>query len=428
MAMNGHEITSVVQQPSASTPVNLDSLVLYLATEADDVPRWGTDIRFRDRKLREIARNEDMLKGVMFGTCARYASFEWTLSGPARQVNIVHRVLNQCEHGRGWLAMMMPFVKDYLGQDNGAFLEVIRTEDSENAPVIQLNHLDAGRCQRTGRWDAPVIYTDIENNKHLLKWYQVIYHTEYPDPDEKMRGYQECAVSRLLRSMQKARDIAIYEHEKVSGRQHHQIHLIGGVPQQRIDNMVKLADSRSDNMGLMRYSAPVVIAAIDQTARVSHEEINLAGMPENYDKEIEMRWYVIALANAFGIDPQDVAPLQGGNLGSAQQSQVLAQKGRGKGPALFMRGIEHIFNFHGIIPRTVQFRYGKQDKTEDSEEIMLEWRFAQMAKLYIETKVLDPQTVRQILFDRGFLKREYLEIFGEEDLTPVIDRGSEDKT
>jgi hypothetical protein len=415
-------IPSIVKQPNGATPFNIDSLVMYLASEADEIPRWGTNLVLRDRKLREFYKEVPLLSGVIYGTAARYASYEYTLSGPPRQVNIVQRMLHGCEHGRGWLQLMIPFIKDMFTQDNGAFMEIVRTDDSETAPVIQLNHLDAARCVRTGRWDTPVIYTDLNSEQHLLKWYQVISYTEYPSPDERLRGYQECAVSRLLREAQKARDIGIYEHEKIAGRQQHQIHLVGGVPQQRIDGMVTLAQNKNDNMGLLRYSAPVVIASIDQTARVSHEEINLAGMPDGYDKETEMRWWVITIADALGIDSQDVAPLHGGNLGSSQQSAILAQKGRGKGPLLFTTGIEHIFNFHGILPQTVQFRYTEQDMTEHEQLTQLQWRRMQMYRLAAgqgtSPQILPPEIIRQLMRDNGDLREEYLTALNEENLTP----------
>src|SRR5690606_9469229 len=70
---------------------------------------------------------------------------------------------------------------------------------------------------------------------------------------------------------------------------------------------------------------------------------------------------MVQLANAFGMDYQEFAPLPGGNLGSSQQSKIQHQKTQGKGPALIMSKIEHVLNNNGILPETVLFRYLEHD-------------------------------------------------------------------
>lgn len=459
---NGHYTESVVVQPPLFDGFGFGGgvtgdIYLYLATSADDIPRWGTNVRTRDRMLRDFYKTENYLSGTVFGTSSRYSSFKWELHGPERMCNIMHRVLHASEHGRGWIHLMMTVVKDMLTQDNGGFIEIIRAEDSASSPVLQLNHLDSARCQRTGNWDTPVIYIDIYGSMHKMRYYQVIDVTEYPDPTERMRGYQECAVSRLLTNAQKMRDIAVYEREKVNGRNPASVHFVGGIPQQRIDNLLKLAQNREDQYGNLHYMVPPIMAALDQTARISHEQIDLRSLPDGYDKKEDFSEYIILLALAFGLDPQDIAPLPGGNMGSAQQSQVLAQKGRGKGPALFMSNIEHIMNFHGIMPKTVQFKFEEQDDAENEARTNLQWRRAQMYKLYATPTKLGPgqpgaaqamsgtgniqssanssgagdsilpvAIIRQMMRDNGDLKQEYLDAMGESDITPAIDLSSDD--
>lgn len=453
--LNGHDNRSVVQQLplwGGSAPTDI---VFFLSAVADALPDWGSNVKYRDAELRRFYKSEPMLAGTVFGTAARYASFKFVLSGPARQVGIIHRILHSSEHGSGWGKLMIKAVKDMLSQDNGGFIEAIRVEDSWKSPVIQLNHLDAARCQRTGNWEVPVVYTDISGEQHKLKWYQVYDLSEYPDPDERYRGLQQCAVSRTLIGAQTARDIAIYEREKVNGRNPSAIHLIGGIQQQRIDNMTALAQNTAEQSGYLRYMWPFMVAALDPNARVTHEQVDIRSLPDGYDKSESFREYIILLALAFGIDPQDIAPLAGGNLGSAQQSQVLAQKGRGKGPALFMATIEHMMNFHGIMPNTVTFHYEEQDDAENEAKTNLMWRRVQAYAMLSKptkstgntpgntpgsataqsgnTKVTDGEPIlpvkiiRQIMRDNGDLKQEYLDALGEADLTPTTDLTSDDK-
>src|SRR6185369_5402840 len=122
-------------------------------------------------------------------------------------------------------------------------------------------------------------------------------------------------------------------------------------------NMLKLDSNTADQYGNLRYQVPSMICAMDPTTKIGLERVDLRSLPDGYDKETQMRWYTIALALAFGIDPQDIAPLPGHALGSSQQASVLAQKARGKGPSLFMSNVQQMMNFHGIMPRTIQFSY-----------------------------------------------------------------------
>lgn len=145
-------------------------------------------------------------------------------------------------------------------------------------------------------------------------------------------------------------------------------------------------------------------------------------------------------------------------MGSSQQSSVLAQKGRAKGPALFMSTIEQIMNFHGVMPSTVSFNYQEQDDAENEARTNLQWRRTQMyAMLAKPTKVstgftgntpgttpgsatangnqdsgdgnpiLPVKIIRQIMRDNGDLKDEYLQAMGEDGLISKVDLNIDQK-
>lgn len=426
-----NEHNSVVQdQPIFG---GASDVVMWLASYADAVPAWGSNMKTRDSKLREFYKTEPYAAGAIYGVASRRASYRWKLHGPKRQVDIVHRILHGSQHGRGFIQLMIMFIKDVLTQDNGGFIEMVHLDrQDEKSPVVQLNHLDSARCMRTGNWETPVIYTDINGGTHELKWYQVIDFCEYPDPDERVRGYQQCAVSRLLLRAQTMRDIGIFEHEKVSGLSADRIHLVGGIQQQRLENVLKVRANQAQQEGYMRYLTSPIIAAMDQTARVSHEEINLKDVPAGYDPEKALRWYTLLLALALGVDPQEIAPLPGGNLGSAQQSEVLRESGRGKGNWLFMQSIEHIMNFHGVLPQTVQFRYEEQDISENEQLTMLKWRRSQVYRSMMgsgtEQPILSVEVIHQMMRDNGDLSDDYLRSMHEPTISPNIERLGDNKS
>lgn len=411
---------SVVEEPKGDGYIQGD-YVINLATVADDIPVWGSMPAFRDRKLREFWTTEPILASAIFTTVSRYVAFGWSLSGPDRQVNIVDSVLHGSEFGRGWECMMIKVLTDMFSQDNGAWIEIIRTEDDPRAPCVSLKHMDTSRCVRTGRAEDPVIYYDFDGRGHRMKYYQIIELTDMPSPLDFARGMQVCAVSRCLRAAQLIRDMLTYMREKMSGRFHRAVHLVGGVQMKTITDALATNQFAMDNQGLTRFAVPVIIAALDPTKSVSHEQIDLASLPDGFKFDEHMKWYINQLALAFGSDYQDFAPLPGGNLGSAQQSETLHMKSRGKGPRLFMSMLEHKLNYQGVMPKSVKFTFGDQDVAEDMQHARLRLNRAQQLEILMRSFIIDDSVARQILADYGDLDPKYLAQLGDVDLTPDID-------
>lgn len=398
------------------------SLVIMLAGVADDIQPWGTVPVSRDQQLRAFWPTEPTLASTIYTTVGRNAAFNWELEGPPKTVEATQRILVEgAELGDGWVPFMEKIGIDLLTQDNGAFIEVIRVADRPDAPVIGLAHLDAGRCTRTGRFDFPVVYVDRRSIRHKLAWYQVCMLAEFPSPIETMNGMQLCAVSRVLRIAQFLKDIGVYQREKVGGKNPTSIHMVGNVGRQQMEDGIKQHTEHQVEQGIIRYFKPVILTGLDPTKPVSHVEVPIMSLPDGFNFDELMKWYISTLANGFGLDYQDLAPLPGSGLGSGQQSLILHQKSRGRGPALFMKLIEHKFNFQGIIPRGVTFRYKEQDVPAEVEQAELDKTRAETAKIYLDTGTWTRQSVLQMQLDRGDItKEEYDEMSEEPDITPEV--------
>lgn len=407
--------------PMVGTTANL---VISVATSADTIIPWGLSPRQRDLQLRAFWPTEHYFAGALFDIVSQYIAFGWSLSGPPRTLGITQEILNNVQMGRGWEALMTPYLIDYFTTDNGAFMEIVRTDDSPSAPVVSLNHLDSYRCLRTGKHEEPVIYVDLHGGYHRLKWYQVIADSEFPSPIEEARGIGYCALSRVLRAAQIMRDVSVVQQEKAAGRFTRQVHLVGGVQTQIIENAIKQKQSEADGMGYMRYIQPLIVASLDPTARVSLETIDLASIPMDFDPVKAMQVYLTVLAMSFGTDYQTFAPLPGGGLGSASQSKVLNMKSRGKGAALFMRKIERLFNFHGIVPRTITFTFGEQDVAQQMEQTEVRKARAEMREIRIRSGEITTEVARQMAVDDGDLDERYLLMMREENATDDVTAGS----
>jgi hypothetical protein len=222
----------------------------------------------------------------------------------------------------------------------------------------------------------------------------------------------------VLRSAQILRDMAIYRGEKAGGRFAEAIYALGGVKSQDIKDVRDRMEAQADNQGLVRYLGPLIVGSLDPGTAVSVAKLELKSLPEGFDFDQELKWYISSLALGFGRDYQDFAPLPAGNLGTGQQSEVLHLKARGKGPAAFMRMLEQAFNFHGVMPRTVTFRFQEQDIAEEQQEANVKKTRAETRKIQLDSFEISAPIARQIAADDGDLKPEYLEAIGEGDVTP----------
>lgn len=445
--------------------------LLQVASIADEAPQWPSI--YRDQYLERFWPTEPFLSGAIFSICSRNAAFRWELTGPRKQVQWAQKLLSQADYGQGWQSLIMKLSQDILTTGNGAFLEIIRparartkagrwhdairqphpetgdpewfvfdrhsgkvdwgmkqgsdfdiTDSMIDLPV-GLGQLDSFRCERTGDPAYPVVYTDSHGYRHRLAAHQVAPISEMPSPREDHLGYQQCAVDRTLRASQIIRDTAIYKHEKVSGRFARAIHLTN-IDADVIQDAVKQANENNDNIGLIRYSQPIIAATLDPNAKASTETIELASMPDGFSEDESYRWYVAALALGFGVDYGFLAPLPGNKLGTGTQAETADRQARGKSSRLFINTIEHIINWRGILPCETTFRFNTPDPFEESERDRAFGRRARSLSILIQAGVITPDIGAQIAADDGDLSPQYLAQMGLADLTPIITVSSND--
>jgi hypothetical protein len=153
----------------------------------------------------------------------------------------------------------------------------------------------------------------------------------------------------------------------------------------------------------------------------------MKSLPESYDYDAELKWYIASLALGFGRDYQDFAPLPGHGIGTATEGEILHMKARGKGPAAFMSMIEEAFNYRGVMPRTVTFSFDQLDIVQEQSEAQARKTRAESIEIWVNSGVITPQVARQIMLDDGDLKLEYVKSMGEEDITPTVPLGSGEK-
>lgn len=415
--------THVIQQGLGGMLPATGNIVINVASAADQFTPWGYNTRQRDAELRAFWPTENYFAGALFTTVAQYVAFGWSLVGPPRTTKLSQQVLNQVQFGGGYEALMMPFLIDYLTCDNGAFMEIVREDNTDpRSPCVSLNHLDSGRCIRTGIPEKPVLYIDKNGRWHELAWFNVVALTEMPSPVEDARGIGYSCLTRVLRAAQIMRDVAIVNQEKAAGRFTRQVHLVSGVQSRIIEDAMERNQLNADAKGLLRYVQPLILASLDPTARVSKETIDLASLPADYNEREYQEAYIITLAMAFGTDYANFAPLpsRSGGIGGAQQTKTANMRTRGKGPGLFMQRMTRVFNYHGILPSTVRFEFGEADIAEELERSELSKSRAIERETRIRSGEITTEVARQIAVDVGDLDERYLTMMRESNATQEV--------
>lgn len=411
-----------VQVPPRENLLGAGNLIFTwnIASAADSVIPWGRNVQARDRQLRDFWPTETYLAGAQASVSFRNATLDWEIRGPEKVAQAVTDMLLASIAGDtfGWMQFILKISQDLYTQDNGAFVELIRDPgvdanskfQNERAPVIGIAHLDSNQCIRTGRPDTPVVYTDREGNLHRLKWYQAIAFSDYPSAIEKMNGVGYCSVSRALRMAQIARSIAIFKDEKISGRQYKQIHFVSGVSRTEIKDEMKRGQEEANNSGMIRFITPAILASLDPEKPVSTATIDLASVPDGFDFDQDMKWYIAALSLAYGTDYQEFAPLPSGNIGSASQSMILHRKSSGKSPAVFMRTIQDAFKNYGVLPRGCSMRFNDKDEQEELEKEEVRTKALEEMAIAVNAKILTPEAAAKELVRRGIYDEETIAV------------------
>jgi len=397
---------SVVHDPSYE-PVSMQPglWAAVLANAWDQgIPRWGTDIKTRDRLLREYMDRENLFGSAVGIVAARNASLSWDITGkPDQLVEAAHEMLNNVNFGGGWEEMITQTTIDLATQDNGAWLELVRAQAD--------NPLSPGNPK------IPAFYEDERGKFHELRWYQVTQLLELPSPRTPAWGgfFYKLGYSNLTLLLRAARimeSLWIFNDEKLSGRFNRAIHLIQGMNDSRIQEALTRAQLQNDSEGLRRFAPPVIATTIQSDVKLEHQVLNLAGTPEGFDEEKAVRLYILALSMAFKTDYQEFAPLPGGNLGTSAQSEILDKKSRGKGPALFQRLVTRVMNMQGVMPRGIQFAFNEGNPDADEQHEKIRKTRAETNQILVQSRILSPQAARQQLLDAGDIPVEVFDALG----------------
>lgn len=379
----------------------------------------------RDNDLREfwMKPGNDILQGAIASLVKWGTTLPWMLEGPKRRIPQFQQLLSDAEFGQGWSLLIAKTLTDYYTQDKGATWELIGAGQSDSAlegPVMGIAHLDSQFVQPTGDPIYPILFLNPKDNQsHKIHATRVVRFVDMPSPNETMNGIGFCAVSRIIASSQVLLKLAQYKNEKLSDMPEAGLLLLNNVMPSQWEDATSEHQRGRRKLGQEIWSNILTLFSIDPAQPATANFVSFANLPEGFDELVTTNIYVNIVALAFGVDPREFWPMTGGSLGTARESETMAQKAKGKGKGDVISMLERAINWF-ILPENIHFGFDNQDDEEDKLRAEInDQKVKTIMSMFVPdliTAGIEPPVsvleLRQMLADNvpDYFKEEFLQV------------------
>lgn len=322
----------------------------------------------RDRELRDLYRNQFNWLGQSAVTAIvhKVAQVPWQLQGGRNLTTHYQSILQEADFGDGWSDFVGKVLLDYLTCDYGAYIEIIgagRADKPLRGRVLGIAHLDSLRCVPTGNLEYPVVYWSRKTGKmHRLHHTRVYRLVDMKDGDESRFGVGLCALSRAIALLQQMLNLMKYTNGQLADVPATGLYwLPPGITTEQFQDTMKQYKERRESTG---YKGVVGIGSPSTASGGKGEYVPFSTSPDGFDYEMYIDIAVNAFAAAFGIDRQDIFPLQGKMSGTATQSEVLFEKAKGMTFGDILSRLKRMMNT-AILPPSLEYDHEYRDEEKD---------------------------------------------------------------
>lgn len=384
-------------------------------------PDLPPSVAERDRWLRMTPHVEGLWSSALNIAITKTAALAWDIDSDQPRISQrMQELLLHADGGRGWVYFLSRHLRAYCCNTRGAVVEIARQTRVYGSRLAGIHHLPTSRCVPTGDPDIPILYHALDGREYELKWWQVIHFVDMPDDEEREANI--CAASRAYPHILKLAAIERYVLEKVSGSRPLEVHIVNGISPSQIDDAFATAKEDQIRQGHVNFMGVVLMTSVQADAEVSGYRIPLAELPDGFNRKEEFDIALLAYADALGLDPQDVQPLTGQQLGAGAQSQVLEQKAKGRGLLAWRQDFVHQIN-ELVMPESCRFYFSEKDIRDDKLRAEADKTRIEAVGAMIEQQMINPQQGLQLLVDAEIAPEEFL----AQDQTAMTTIGDDDK-
>ncbi len=365
------------------------------------LPPRGTKERDWQLRIWDQADFNSMWQGARSGLVKKIAHIPFEISGPPAKVQYYQDLLGYAHFSHGYEYLIEMWGRDFLTQSYGGIFEIAGAGDPSTQLISAptgINHLDAGRCYVTGNTTYPILYYSLWDGRlhrmHASRVYQIV---DDPIPDERYFGLGTSALERAIAVNQREVRMNQYVDARLDDMPQPGMLAISGASRSQWDGWVTqyLRDTSSDGLG--PFGRTIVVTSVDPNAGVKAESIPFAQTPDKFDLVAYKSLDVDEICLAIGIDRQEIWELAGRGLGSGSQSQVMAEKAKGKTTGSMIAALERFMNW-AILPDDCEFEIKAKDESEQSSTAALNLQYAQTAAALV-TAGFTKQEIAKVLVE-----------------------------
>lgn len=392
------------------------------------LPYRGSKERDRVLRLYDNDENNTLWQGTRSGFSKKVASVEYTIDGEDDKLTqYYHDVLGNAHFGRGWQHFIKLCVRDYLSQSYGCVIEIVGYGEADeplpaDVPIIGINHLDSGRCYFTGNPIYPVIYYSLWDGRlHKMHADRVYILVDDPDPDERYLGIGTCALERAIAVAQREIRMAQYIESKLDDKPNPGVNVFSNLGEPQYEKAIAKYLQDMSNDARPVFGRTLNLFSVDPREPAKLESVPFSTPPDKFDFTQYVSLDVDMLALAFGTDRQEIWQLQGGNIGSAGQSEVLAEKSRGKTFGDFLTSLQRFLNW-AILPVSCEAKLQDNDERKQKAQAEIDNMLADVATKLGQLPGVSTQMILQMLVDKSDTFKDAFTDENGKIILPIVDR------
>lgn len=401
--------------------------ITFIDRTAGVPPEYSNLNLDRDAWLRLFWKQfgNDLLSAVLAASVAKIQAQNWTISGPKRIAKMYHPILrDKSDFGRGWDSIIGRGCQDYYTQDNGWFIERLRSGPKDHeGPCLGLAHLDSARMSPTGNAEYPYYYMDVDGEFHIMHQSQLIRIVDLPSPVTGLHHHEKgfCALSRALSTAMVLTMLVAMKREKLSDLPPSAMAIFNNITSKQFESALSIQGAQEDAKGNAVWRSLLPLFGIDPAHPADVKFLSLREVWEGFDEMTAYNVAAYSFAAAWRMDPREFWPVSAGPLGTGKEVEVQAEKAKGKSTGLLFTQLERALNHENTLPEGLTFRFELEDSGDELAAEQIHAIQIQNIKAMQDAGAqLNAAEVRYLLsMEYGIIPREMMEV--PEEPVPGMD-------
>lgn len=326
----------------------------------------GTHERLRLQRAWYYHEDNSMYRDVIAGLTKRLQSLPYEIKSPDHYGDMWDDFVRYANF-KNWEAFLSKLIVAYSIFDIGAFVEIIAPGNPLKAPTgaaTGIAILDSRRCFMTGDPMFPVVYVAADGAQHLMHRARVIQFVDMEEQDEELPGWGDSSLSRCITPIFREVLAAQFMRASLDDMPAPGFVVAKNLSEDMFNEQIaRMKEKRENDQDMLGRLVFFWGADTSQVPNLEFMQFQKEFTGFDPDKLANMN--AKYMAAGVGVDLNDFWELTSGNIGSATQSQIMAEKSKGRALGRLIKGIERMIN--DVFPDDVEFAFKYRNEEEDLE-------------------------------------------------------------